>query len=346
MRKFANYLMIILIVPVLVLSSCKKDSTDTPDDPTGTFADLKDYMVASDLDLPALIGDGLTKWVIAPTLVKNGGIVDSAAGYTIPDYHVFDIRTADDFNAGHVKGSINVALADVVTTAANYADKPILVVCYSGQTAGRAVMALRLSGYPDAKVMKFGFSYWSSDEYEVGGDPKSFDKWSGKVGNPAVGHQNWTTDDSDPLPDFNFPSWESTSTDGATILAEKVEAMLGMDWTTSSMDVLNDPGNYDIYNFWSNADYTTFGHYTGAYQIQPISIAGDIIKSFNPEEEFQVYCFTGQTSSFTIAWLQVLGYSVKSITYGVNSLSHTALDDAGKPAWHHSLEYDYETTSK
>jgi rhodanese-related sulfurtransferase len=247
---------------------------------------------------------------------------------------VFDIRSADDFAKGHIKGSINVGLADVVDEAANYDDKPILVVCYSGQTAGRATMALRLSGY-EASVMKFGFSYWSSDE--------DFDKWSGKVGDPADGHSNWTTDAASTLPVYGTPDWESNSTDGAAILAERVEAMLGMDWTVSSTDVLEDPTSYNIYNFWSSEDYLTFGHYKGAYQIQPISIANDITQSFSPDEENLVYCYTGQTSSFTVAWLQVLGYPVKSITYGVNSLRHTALDEAGKPAWHHSLDFEYDT---
>ena len=338
MKKIANYLMIILIVPVLVLSSCKKDPTESK-----AFEDFKNYMVVSNLDLPVLL-DG---WIVAPKLTTvTGGIVDSAAGYTIPSYYVFDIRGAADFNAGHIKGSKNVALADVVTTAANYTDKPILVVCYTGQTAGRAVMALRLSGYSNAKVMKFGFSYWSSDTYVVGGETKSFDKWTSKIGDPAVGHQNWVTNASAQLPDYGYPTWESDNTDEAAILAERVKAMLGMDWTTSSTAVLADPDAYSIYNFWTPGDYTTFGHFKGAYQIKPISIADDIIKAFNPDAENQVYCFTGQTSSFTIAWLQVLGYPAKSITFGVNGLSHTALDEAGKPAWHHAFEYEYETTVK
>jgi rhodanese-related sulfurtransferase len=49
-----------------------------------------------------------------------------------------------------------------LTTAAS-ATKPILVVCYTGQSAGHAVVALRLSGYSDAKVLKWGMSGWRSD---------------------------------------------------------------------------------------------------------------------------------------------------------------------------------------
>lgn len=336
MKKFLNYLLILMIVPTIVLTSCKDDTTDDPVQ-KGTYADLKNYMLASDLDLPALL-DG---WVIAPKMQSEGGIV--ADDYTIPDYHVFDIRSAADFAAGHIKGSVNVALGDVLSTAPNYNDKPILVVCYSGQTAGRAVMALRLSGY-QAKVMKFGFSYWTDDTYTVSGTETSFDKWSAKVGDPAVGHTNWTTDASVNLPVFGAPSWESNSTDGATILAERVAAMLAMDWTVASGDVLENPDGYNIYNYWSSEDYLNLGHYKGAYQIMPISIADDAVLAFDPANENLVYCYTGQTSSFTTAWLQVLGYPVKSITYGVNSLAHTTLDEAGKPAWHHSLGYEYETS--
>jgi len=236
MKKFLNYFLILALVPALVFTSCKKDEEDTPEDPKGTFADLKDYMVVNNFDLPALL-DG---WVTAPKMIADGGIV--ADDFTIPDYHVFDIRAEDDFKAGHIKGSMNVPLANVLTEAANYSDKPILVVCYSGQTAGRAAMALRLSGY-QAKVMKFGFSYWTSDTYEVGGETRSFDKWSGKIGDPAVGHQNWVSTASEALPVNDYPAWETTTTDPAAILAERIDEMLGMDWTTSSAAVLDDPGS-------------------------------------------------------------------------------------------------------
>ncbi len=98
-------------------------------------------------------------------MIAPEAIVDTN-DYTIPGYHVFDIRSAADFATGHVKGAMNVALTDVLTKAAEVGNsKPILVICYSGQTAGRAVMALRLSGYADAKVMKFGMSYWSTTDF-------------------------------------------------------------------------------------------------------------------------------------------------------------------------------------
>lgn len=50
-----------------------------------------------------------------------------------------DIRSAVDFDNGHIKGAVNVPLANILTAAPNAGTKPILVVCYTGQTAARAV---------------------------------------------------------------------------------------------------------------------------------------------------------------------------------------------------------------
>ena len=336
-----NYFFIMMLIPAIMFTTgCKDDPNTTPPPATGDFATLSDYMVNNGLDLPDVLSSP-TKWVVAPTLMSAGGIVDDANDYTIPGYYTFDIRSAEDFAKGHINGSMNVALTDVVTKANEVGkDKPILVVCYSGQTAGRAVMALRLSGFTNAQVMKFGFSYWSSDE--------NFDKWSGKTlngaGDVAVGSPNWTMEATGPsLPSNDFPTWTSSTTDGAALLAERVDAMLASDWMVSGDDVLADPLGYNIYNYWNATDYAKYGQYKGAYQIMPVSLASDIVKAFPTSDEFTFYCYTGQTASFSVAWLQVLGYNAKCIGYGVNHMQYSALEAGGSTVWHHSLDYPYKT---
>ena len=328
MKKFVNVFLLAFILPAFIMTACKDDGGTEPA-AKGNFETLKSYMIAEGYDLPEL----LASWVVTPKMVADGGIV--ADDYSIPGYYVFDIRSSADFASGHIKGSINVVLTDILIKANEVGtDKPILVVCFSGQTASRGVMALRLSGYPDAQVMKFGLSYWNPH----------FDLWTAKVADIAVGNPNWTFDAAPNMPVNDFPTWETTSTDGAEILANNVTTMLAASgWIKSSADILAAPSDYKIYNFWAAADYLALGHYVGAYQIQPISLAGDVVKGFPTADEFQVYCYTGQTSAFTTAWLQVLGYNATSIGNGVNSLSWTALDESGKPAWHHSFDYEYVT---
>ncbi|OQX79373.1 MAG: hypothetical protein B6D61_03700 [Bacteroidetes bacterium 4484_249] len=328
MKKFANYLMIILIVPALVLSSCKKtEDTDEPEVKKGNYADLKTYMVANGFDLTDVLVDG---WV------KPASAVVDTNTYTIPDWYVMDIRPAGDFADGHIDGAVNVELKNVVTQAANADGKPILVVCMTGQTAGHAVMALRLSGYTNAAVLKFGMAGWN---------PQFEGAWQNSIGNTAEDHASeWDTDAPPAHETFATPSWETTATEGAAILAERVNLMLNNGFMKiASDDIWGNQGSYQIHNFWTEADFTTFGHFSTAYQLKPISLQGDEVSAIDSEGTTLVYCFTGQTSSMVTAWLNVLGYDAKSILFGVNRLNYDDLEDAGKPHWHGPENYDFVT---
>ena len=93
-------------------------------------------------------------------------------------------------------------------------------------------------------------------------------------------------------------------------------------------------------NFWDATDYAAYGHFAGANQIKPISF--DNVSSFDPATESLVYCYTGQTSSMAVAWLNVLGYDVKSILFGVNRLNYDGLSADSKPTYHGAENYSYE----
>jgi rhodanese-related sulfurtransferase len=243
-----------------------------------------------------------------------------------------DIRPDDDFDDGHIAGAVNVAMADVITAAGQAGGKPIVVVCKTGQEAGHAVMGLRLSGYPDAKVLKWGMSAWNGD----------FDLWTPATGDIAVGHANWA-DGPAPAPSvYEYPAMTSNSSDGAEILAERVEAMLEAGFKgVPSSDVLGTPGDYYINNYWAAADVTTYGIIDGAYRIKPLSLEDDEFKHYDPDETVVTYCWSGQESSMVTAYLTVLGYDAKSLKYGVNSLIYSQLTSS---KWGGSADYDYVTT--
>lgn len=323
MRKILFFAFIIASLPLFILTSCKKDEPEA----VNAYLTLKTYMVANTLDLPDLAKN----WIIDPKSTNMGGAIDSVTS-TMPGYHVFDIRSATDFAAGHIKNAINVPLKDVVTTAASYSDKPICVVCYTGQTAGQAVMALRLSGFPNAVVLKWGMAGWNSaykgpwvnnSGYEVAAN-----------GNIAVGNANWVTTAAPATGSFAEPVWTSSSTDGAAILKERVQAVLDAGFSpVAGADVLANPAGYQIVNYWSAADYGTLGHFSGAYDVPVISLAGDLVKAFDPSKSELVYCYTGQTSSIATFWLNVLGYQTKSIGFGANRLVYDQLKAASKTVY-------------
>ena len=69
-----------------------------------------------------------------------------------------------------------------------------------------------------------------------------------------------------------------------------------------------------------------YGHIKGAYRInETLKIANDGLKSLDPNSTIVIYCWTGQTSALVSAYLNVLGYNAKSISFGANSMINSQL---------------------
>lgn len=65
------------------------------------------------------------------------------------DICIVDLRSAEDYAAGHIEGAINLPYGkgmeenfDILPT-----DKTLILQCYSGQTASQTTAALRVKGY-------------------------------------------------------------------------------------------------------------------------------------------------------------------------------------------------------
>ena len=310
-----------VILPFLFVMSCKDDDP-TPVNPieTDDFTTMTDYMVAEGMDLP----DVLDGWITA-----RPATADDIDGFLSTRY-VMDIRSADIFAAGHIAGAVNSSLATIVADAANSGGKQILVVCYSGQSASHATVALRLSGFANAQVLKWGMSGWTGAD--------GYDKWSGATSSAAIGHANWTMDGTAALESYDYPTFTATATDGAGILAERVEFMVTKGFQgIASADVYGTPANYHINNFWAQVDIDHYGNIAEAYMIKPLTLADDEFKRYDPAANNVTYCWTGQTSSMVTAYLTVLGYDALSLKNGVNSMIY---DDLESHKWA-TIEVDY-----
>ncbi len=309
-------LFLVVIASLVLLVGCEStaDEVSTP-----AFEVLTDYMVDNGLDADAVVSG----WIVGADAVN--GDEDS--------YFIVDIRTSDAFNTGHIPGAVNTTLAEVVNTVdqQNSSAKPVLVVCYTGQTAAHAVVGLRLSGYADAKVLKFGMSSWNSD----------FDSWTGNVGNIGIGNANWSMDAAPDFGNYGDPEIATEATEGAAILAERIAVVLGGFNGIDASDVLDTPANYQIMNYWGAEDYNGYGHIAGAYQLTPgtLTIANDGLKILDPEAINVIYCWTGQTSSMMTAWLKALGYDAKSLKFGANGMIY---DNLQAHKWSAPFDYGYE----
>ena len=284
---------------------------ETSLEPYEGFPILKEYLVDGNMDVTQI----LTGWITtADSLNKN--MIDGNADN---DFYVIDIRSADHFAAGHIEGAVNSTLTDVLTAADGAAGHPILVACYTGQGAGHAVTALRLSGYADAVVLKWGMCSWNA---------ATATSWPENIGDAGVGHTNWTAAPGSLATnvDFGDPSFETTAADGAGILAERVKVLLTEFNSIANADVLAEPANFFINNFWAGTDVEHYGHISGAYRIKPLTLAGGEYKNLDPDATVVTYCWTGQTSSMMTAYLKVIGYDSKSLKFGTNGMIHSELE--------------------
>ncbi len=308
MKKLSIYLFLLFFIPTFIFTGCKDEETVEP-----AIQVLTKYLVENGKDLPAIIKyhapDGSdVKFVTAPPAT------DAEVPDFVAKYYIMDIRKAADFASGHITGAHNVAFENILTEASNAGDKRILVVCYTGQTACYATSLLRLYGYPDAQALKWGMSGWNAQ----------FDKWTSNCGDPAKDHNNWSTSAAPQNVKYDPPVLSESSTDGETILKNRVETVVAAGFKTiGGTDVLESPANYFINNYFSDADYVAFGHIDGAYRINPLSIADDLIYYIDPSKKVVTYCYTGQTSAVITAYLNVLGYDAYSLLFGMNGLYNT-----------------------
>ena len=296
MKKYFIYTILFAFIATISFTGCKETETG---EESVAYETLTTYLKANDMDLDKIIVNTAgAKFVMAAPVDGN---VSAKWG--------MDIRSAADFATSHIDGANNVAFGDILNAAAG-ADKPILIVCYSGQTACYATSLLRLYGYEDAQALKWGMSGWNA----------TFDKWTANC-KDLKSDDNWTTDVAD-AGSFDAPSWTSSSTDGATLLQERVEAVVAAGFKTAAgSDVLANPGNYYINNYFSDAHYTGFGHVDGAVRVLPLMIAD--CGKLDPSTPVVTYCYTGQTSAVVTAYLNVLGFDAKSLLYGINGMSHS-----------------------
>lgn len=316
---FRFLVLMLVIASAMVFTGCKDKQAATP-----KFDILTEYLVAQDLDLPTIM-----TYMDGSTAIKFAAFPASDADVPtfIAKYHVIDIRATADFAIGHISGAVNKpadsngSYAAVLTEAANAGVKPILVVCYSGQTACFVTSLLRLYGYPKTQALKWGMSGWNAQ----------FDKWTSKIGNIAQGHANWTTAAAPANVAFAAPVINAIADEGEALLKERVEEVIAAGFkTVTGTEVLTTPSNYQINNYFSTTDYAAFGHINGAFRISPLTLDGDEILFLDPAKKIVTYCYTGQTSAIISAYLRVLGYDAYTLMWGMNGLynSSTGWDTA------------------
>lgn len=78
---------------------------------------------------------------------------------------LIDVRTANEFNAGNIKNSVNIDFFDpqFITCFTEYdKNEPIYVYCQSGGRSGKASKKLAALGFTKIYDLKGGYSGWKN----------------------------------------------------------------------------------------------------------------------------------------------------------------------------------------
>jgi len=76
---------------------------------------------------------------------------------------LIDIRPSEIFAAGHIPQARSIPATDIEKKAANLPkNKPLIVVCDFGRTAGGAAVRLRALGFTQVNVLGGGMRAWST----------------------------------------------------------------------------------------------------------------------------------------------------------------------------------------
>ncbi|MAE35951.1 MAG: sulfurtransferase [Oceanospirillaceae bacterium] len=103
---------------------------------------------------------------------RNGQTVSTTEATTMinrQDALVLDIRDKADFKAGHLVNAINIpyaSLAQRMNELEKERERPIVLVCKTGQTVSMAGKMLREKGF-NAVRMKGGMMEWNSQNLPV-----------------------------------------------------------------------------------------------------------------------------------------------------------------------------------
>ncbi len=207
---------------------------------------------------------------------------------------------------------MNSSLGTLLDDVATYdMTKPVVIACYSGQSAGHAKIALELMGYEDVKSLLFGMSSWNSS---LAGS------WDNNTGT-ALGLAAETTNNNGDLVVNAYPV---LTEDIDTVVEDRVSAMLTAGFKAISYADLMGNGleNYFVMNYFGLADYEGTGtsgipgHIPGAFQFTPYASLDmdEMLENLPTDMPIVVYCWTGQHSSQITAYLNMLGYEAYSLS--------------------------------
>jgi len=219
------------------------------------------------------------------------------------DMAIIDIRSAEDYAKGHATGAVNVPWGTDIAANLQYIpqNKPVMVYCYSGQTAGQTVMLLNAAGIPARSVnlgWNFGISKVEGVDAIIETAANDLDTSYSFDVDPAVAGAVKAYFDQ-------FASLKGTPFASNIVSEENAKKIL-------------DAGDSDVlFVSVRKPEHYAEGHIDGAVNIPWGKGMQENFSKLPKDKKLIVYCYTGQTAGQTVAGLKMLGFDAVSLKGGM-----------------------------
>lgn len=214
------------------------------------------------------------------------------------DVLILDIRRAEDYAKGHLKGAVNAPWGPELAKAIDWLpdDKAIYVNCYSGQTAGQATAVLNIAGFKVSSI-KYG---WNLGIAKTEG----YESYVETAANAAPEASGVRIDPEVKAAAMDY--FNNLKSDPATP-SNIVAASKAMDISDAVIVSIRQPEDF------------AKGHIEGAINIP---FGENMQASFDQlpmDKKILVYCYSGQTAGQTVGVLRMMGYDAASVKSGMGT---------------------------
>jgi rhodanese-related sulfurtransferase len=272
-------------------------------------------------------------------------VIDADELYNnLDNYFIIDIRPAEEFNNGHVKGSLNIPHGDLFKAldTLDYQKYPkVVIISLNGQASAYYTSLLRIAGYDNIYSLYYGLAAWNMDFSA---------EWLQSLYTMEQ-IDEFTTDDYDKnevtsLPEVHYNS--KLSIEGK--IKERAETLSKIEYSenpeiqsdnfvsigiTPFINRLHNQNDY-LVCLTINDGYMyilgpreVFMHLKAAVHYMPPAYSDfrstGSLQTIPKNRKTIIYSYDGVLSAFFTAYLNFLGYDTASLLYGLNAFSYDFL---------------------
>lgn len=301
----------IIAVVIFIISSCSNTKNPETKD---IFSDVAKYLETH--------GDYINSQTF-PNVLPLAKLLETKDEKTL----IVDIRKADDFNLGHIVGSVRVDYSNLIDFFEEKIDPnsftKIVIVCYSGESATYATTLLQILGYTNVSALRFGSSSFSKRCAE--------DKWLKNISNDYI--TQITTDETPVGTITKYPTIE-TDLNAYDYLRSKAKELLQTPFSThkvSAKELFENPNKYYIISYYP-LEMHQKGHIPGSIQYTPKQSLNtkQMLNTLPTNKPIVTYCNNGHQSAAIAAYLHLLGYDARSLAYGASSFMQDNILKTGR----------------